>query len=184
MRGGRGLPVPGVVRVASFRTPRLSPCTHLARGRLHDQLRPRGNVFVTRDPGIVSQTLSTNFIPISLLVRHERVANPTTRVLAHYKSTPVCATSQRLLTTLANCRLAQNILYTFRHPGPHAIRRLYQGTQQIAILRNVISSAGINTVFHDTTTLGVSTILVGPSYYSPLYHQTIHIDVNAMFRIP
>lgn len=176
--------VPGVVRVASFRTPRLSPCTQLARGRLHGHLRPRGNVFVTRDPGIVSQTLSTNCGPISLLVRHGRVANPTTNVLDHYNSTPICATSQRVLTRLANFRLAQNILYTFHHPTPHPIRRLYGGTHQITILRNVISSAGIKTVFHSTTTLGVSTILVGPSYYSPLYHHTIHIDVNAIFRIP
>lgn len=172
------------VGVASFVTPRLSICTQLARGRLLGHTRPRRKVFVTRDPGIVRQTLSTKYVPISLLVRAGRIRKRTGRVVREYKSVPICATRFSILAGLANFTLAEKTLYTVCQPGLRRPRRVYTGTEHVTMLRGIMGPAGINTVFHSTTTLRVSTILLAPKYDSPLCQHTVQIDVKAMFRVP
>lgn len=178
-----GRPVP-IVRVSSLARPNIRVFDALARTRLHGHLRPSGKLFVTRDPGIVGITLSTNCRPLTFLYRRGRVCKSTTRVVRHYNSVPICADNERLLTRLANCILAHNILYTVHHPIPGDVRSIYQKTQHVIIVSKIISAAGVKTVFHSTTTLNVSTILLAHGSYSPLGHHTIQISVKAIFLIP
>lgn len=173
-----------MVAVASFVSPGLSICTELARGRLLGETGPGRKVFVTRDPGIVRETLSTKYRPISLLVRAGRMGNRTENVVREYRGVPMCATSFSLLAGLANFTLAENALYTVCEPGPESIRRIYESTEEITILRSIMGPAGIKTVFESTTTLRVSTILLAPTYDGPLCEHTVEIDVKAIFRIP
>lgn len=173
-----------VVRVSSLARPKISIFYVLARTRLHRHVRPKGKIFVTRDPGIVDETLSTKCRPLTLVYRHGRVSNDTTRVVGHYNSIPICANSERLLTALANCILAHNMLYIVHHPILPSVRRVYQSAQQVMIVSNIISAAGVKTVFHSTTTLKVSTILLAHGSYSPLGHHTMEISVNSIFLIP
>lgn len=173
-----------IVRVSSLSRPKIRVFYALARTRLHGHVRPSGNVFVMRDPGIVAETLSTNCRPLTVLYRRGRVAKSTSSVVRHYDGIPICAKRERLLTALANCILAHNILYTVHHPRPHNVRSMYRGTQHVIMVSKIISAAGVNTVFHSTTTLKVSTMLLAHGSYSPLGHHTIEISVKAIFLIP
>lgn len=173
-----------IVRVSSLSRPKIRMFDALARARLHGQARPSGKVFVMRDPGIVGETLSANCRPLTVLYRRGRVINSTTRVVRHYSGIPICANDERLLTALANCILAHNILYTVHHPTPHDVRRMYQRTQHVIMVSDIISTIGVNTVFHSTTTLKVSTMLLAHGSYSPLGHHIIEISVKTIFFIP
>lgn len=171
-------------RVGSFTTPRLSMCTEASRIRLLECCRPRPKVFVTRDPGMVRQTLGTKCRPVSFLIRRGSLRKRTRRVLGRCPSIPICAIRCRLLIGLAKFTLAHKVLYSV-HEGPlPSMRRVYEGTDHVTILRGIMGPAGVKTVFHSTTTLRVSTMLLANKYDSPLCQQTTEMDVKAMFRVP
>lgn len=170
-----------VVGVSSLSRPKMRVFDALARTRLHGHVSSSQKVFVTRDPGIVRITLSTNCRPLTVLYRRGRVVNSTTIVVRHYNSVPICANGHSVLTLLAKCALAHKILYTVQHPRLEDIRRMYHRTGHVIMVSKIISAAGVKTVFHSTTTLNVSTILLAQGSYSPLGHHTIEMSVKTVF---
>lgn len=178
----------GVVRVGGFGTPRLSICTHCARTRLLGGSHLRSKLFVTRDPGIVKQTLSTKCVPVSILIRGGRVrrGRRARRILTEFRgaNASVFATRFTILARLAKFGLAEKVLYTLGHQPLRSFEGLYRKGGEVTVLRSIVGPAGIKTVFQSTTTVRVSTILLASKYDGPLCQETSEIDVKAIFRVP
>ena len=151
--------------------------------RMRTSREAEWGVYLAESSKVVRRALQAGHRPLSFLMS-DKWAEDLEDVLRAHPEVPAYVAQERITEQLTGFHLHRGALAVMRRPQPLSVAELFDGTQRIAVLEDIVDHTNLGAIFRCAAALDVDGILISPRCADPLYRRSIRVSMGTVFQVP